>query len=147
MIKYLLALLLVPSIAKSEVRAPDWKFGTLDHLSLDVAKFGCNREPMTPDIDCNDYRGRVRLNFDLGLFNDLIKWKNELHGEGTDSKFQTLGWHYVVSIPNRWGIEPFIEHHSRHTLDSVQPTIAGRTKPEKFAVEDSVGLRIVFYGK
>lgn len=122
-----------------------WELGTLDHLSIDAAKFGCNREPMTPDIPCKDYKGRVRLNFNLGLFDDLVKWKNDFHGEGTDAKFETLGWHYVLSIPTPWGIEPFVEHHSRHTMDTGQPTIQGRPQPERFPVEDSIGLRVIFY--
>lgn len=137
----MLFLLLVTSNAQA------WTVGSLDHLSLDVAKFGCNREPMTPQIECNDYKGRVRLNFDLALFNDFVKWENDLHGEGTDAKFETLGWHYRVSIPTPWGIEPFIEHHSRHTLDGGQPTILGKTKAERFPVEDSIGVRIVFFQK
>ena len=137
--KKLLFALLLSSPAYS------WEFATTDHLSLDVAKFGCNREPMTPQVECNDYKGRVRLNFNLGLFNDLVKWKNELHGEGTDAKFETLGWHYIVSVPTPWGIEPFIEHHSRHTLDVGQPTIAGRDRAERFPVEDSIGIKITFF--
>lgn len=137
--KYLLLILFLASPAYS------WEFATTDHLSLDVAKFGCNRDPMTPQIECTNYRGRVRLNFNLGLLNDLVKWKNELHGEGTHEKFETLGWHYTLSVPTPWGVEPFMEHHSRHTLDGGQPTIEGRLKAERFPVEDSIGIRITFF--
>ncbi len=122
-----------------------WTLGTLDHLSVDVAKFSFNREPMTPDIGPKDYRGRVRVNFDLGLAGDLLKWKNQVHTEGTDAKVETVGWHYTLSIPTPWGIEPYYEHHSRHVMDAEQPIIEGRPKPEKFAVEDSYGLRIIFF--
>jgi hypothetical protein len=122
-----------------------WQFATADRISLDVSRFSCNRDPMTPDIPCGEYKGRARLNFNLGLFNDLVKWENSLHGEGTQAKFTTVGWHYVLSIPTPWGIEPFMEHHSRHTMDTGQPTIAGRDRPERFPVEDSVGIRITFF--
>lgn len=122
-----------------------WTLGTLDELSVDIARFGFNREPMTPDIGPKDYRGRVRVNFDLGLCDDLIKWANEVHTEGTDAKVETVGWRYTVSVPTPWGIHPYYEHHSRHVMDAAQPIIQGRTKSEKFAVEDSYGIRIVFY--
>ena len=138
----LLVLLLAP-------RASAWTFQptTLDHLSLDVSKFGCNREPMTPEIPCKDYKGRVRLNWNVGLLNDVLKWRNEIHTEGTDSKLMTVGWHYVLAIPLPKGFELFMEHHSRHTMDSTQPTIEGGTKPLRYPVSDSYGIRIIFYEK
>lgn len=123
-----------------------WSATSLDHLSLDVAKFSCNRNPMTPDIPCEDYKGRVQLNFKVGLLNDLLKWDNKVHGEGTDAKFTTMGWEYYLSIPTPWGIEPFVHHHSQHTLDGYGPTVNGNPKPEKFPVEDSIGIRFCFYG-
>ncbi len=104
MLRYLLILLFVSSSAK----AFEFRPTSLDHLSLDVAKFSCNRSAMTPQIDCEDYRGRVQLNWKVGLLNDLLKWDNKVHGEGTDQKFTTMGWEYYLSIPTPWGIEPFI---------------------------------------
>lgn len=118
---------------------------SLDHLSLDVAKFGCNREVMTPDIPCDQYRGRVRLNWDVGLFNDLIKWRNEIHTEGTREKLTTVGWHYMLALPLFGGLEAFVEHHSRHVMDAQQPTMLGDTRPERYPVEDSIGLRITIF--
>ena len=146
MIKYLAVLLLVASEAKSDVAAlANWQLGSLDELSLDVEKFSCYRNPMTPDIPCKDYKGRVQLNFTVGILNDFIKWENHVHGEGTDSKFVTMGWEYYASVPTPWGIEPYIHHHSIHTLDQGQPTIVGKTKAEKFPVEDSIGIRFTFF--
>lgn len=135
------------AITSTSAHAFEFQPTSLEHLSLDVAKFTCNRDPMTPDIPCKDYRGRVRLNFNLGLLNDLIKWENHLHGEGTDAKFETLGWNYIVSIPTPWNITPFYDHHSRHRLDSGQPTAYGKEKPERFPVEDSYGLKFTFYDR
>lgn len=139
----MLALLLVTSNAQA------WEFhpASLDHLSLDAAKFGCNRNAMTPEIPCDQYRGRVRLNFNLGLLNDLIKWRNEVHTEGTKEKLVTVGWRYQIAIPLPGNIEIFADHHSQHVMDQEQPTISGRDKPERYQVEDSYGLRIIFFEK
>lgn len=143
----MLRLLVILLFVSSSAKAFEFHPGTLDHLSLDVAKFGCNREPMTPDIPCDQYRGRVRLNWNVGLLNDILKWRNELHTEGTDEKLTTVGWHYMLALPLPGGLELFTEHHSRHTMDSVQPTIQGETKPTRYPVEDSYGLRVVFFEK
>lgn len=124
-----------------------WEFrpASLDKLSLDVAQFGCNRDPMTPDIPCTDYKGRIQLNWDVGLLNDILKWENQIHTEGTDAKLMTVGWQYRLALPLPGGLELFMAHHSRHTMDHSQPTIAGRDRPERYPVEDSVGLRVIFY--
>lgn len=123
-----------------------WTATSLDHLSLDVARYSCLREPMTPDIACNQYKGMVRLNWNVGLLNDLVKWNNEIIGQGTYGKFTTYEWHYMVIIPTPWNVSPFLEHRSRHTLDQGQPTIAGRDKPERFPVADSYGVKVCFFG-
>lgn len=127
--------------------ASAWEFqpATLDHLSLDVARYSCNREPMTPEIACDQYKGMTRLNWNVGLLNDVVKWRNEITGTGTYAKFETYEWHYMVTIPLPGGLEPFIEHRSRHTLDQTQPTLQGQTQSERFPVADSYGLRITFY--
>lgn len=140
---FLLTILILSSSAK----AFEFRPTSLDHLSLDLERYSCRREPMTPQIPCEDYKGQVQLNFKVGLFNDFLKWSNRLHGEGTDAKFTTLGWEYYLSIPTPWNIEPFLHHHSQHTFDMDQPTINGRPKPEKFPVSDGVGIRFTFFNK
>lgn len=127
--------------------AYSWEFhpAVLNEMSLDLSKFSCNREPMTPDIPCGDYKGRVAVHFNIGLLNDLLEWKNYVHTEGTDSKFMTVGWQYELALPLPRGVELYIAHHSRHTMDQTQPTIEGRPKAEKFPVEDSIGIRFTLY--
>jgi hypothetical protein len=124
-----------------------WEFrpASLDKLSLDASRFGCNRDPMTPGIPCTDYKGRIQLNWDVGLLNDILKWENQIHTEGTDAKLMAVGWQYRLVLPMPGGLELFMSHHSRHTMDHAQPTIAGRDKPERYPVEDAVGLRVIFY--
>lgn len=139
--------LLILMLATSNAYSWEFNPASLDHMSLDAAKFGCNRNAMTPDIPCDQYKGRLRLNFNLGLFNDLVKWRNEVHTEGTKEKLVTVGWRYQVAIPLPGNLEIFADHHSQHTMDQMQPTIEGRSKPERFQVEDSYGLRIIFFEK
>lgn len=121
----------------------------LDKFSLKLMKFTCNREIMTPEIECMNYRGRVSADFDLSLF-DRGFWRNQVHGEGTDAKFMTMGWRYEMGV--RLGqFELFHEHHSRHVLDQDMPLYWDQDMNEprrtKFPVEDSYGVRIVIYDR
>lgn len=120
----------------------------LDQFSLKLAKFGCNRDPQTPYLDCYQYRGRVAAEFDLRLMNDWVYWNNEVHGEGTDAKFETMGWHYELGL-DLGKVQLFWEHHSRHTLDTRQPIYWDERndswKQGKYPVEDSYGVRLIFY--
>lgn len=36
----------------------------LDRFSLKLMQFTCNREMLTPDIPCDQYRGRIATDFD-----------------------------------------------------------------------------------
>ena len=121
----------------------------LDKFSLKIMRFGCNREPLTPDIECRSYTGRVATNFDLSIL-DHGFWRNEVHGEGTESKFMTMGWHYEIGVKFSQ-FEIFHEHHSRHVLDQDEPKLWNDKTQEvnnmRYPVEDSYGLRIVFYEK
>jgi hypothetical protein len=141
--KHILLLLVLvwgcPAIAR------EFRPASLDKLTLDVHRYTCHREAMTPDIPCTQYHGGLKLNWDVGLLNDWLKWENTIHANGTYSAFATVGWEYKLSIPNRWGVEPFIHHHSQHVMDREQPVLAGQTRPVKFQVSDSYGLRVIFY--
>jgi len=136
---FLIALFAALSLLPSKAKGADFKLTSLDHLSLDVSRFSCNRELMTPEIPCDQYFGRVQLNWDVGLLGDLIKWRNEVHSEGTRSKFMTVGWKYTLAIPIPGGLELFMQHHSRHTMDQDQP--GGVPYP----VEDSAGIRFIWF--
>ena len=120
----------------------------LDEFSLKLAKFGCNREFQTPDLLCTDYIGRVAAEFDVSLIDDLIYWRNEVHGEGTSGKFMTVGWKWDLGI-KLGNLEFFWEHHSKHVMDRAQPYYWDeRTQTArmiKYPVEDSYGVRIIFY--
>jgi hypothetical protein len=119
----------------------------LDQLSIKLARFSCNREPQTPDLACTEYKGRVAVEFDLRALHYLT-WKNQVHGEGTKAKFETMGWHYELGLDLDW-LQIFWEHHSRHTMDKEQAyywDIKQETwKQFKYPVEDSYGVRIIFY--
>lgn len=120
----------------------------LEQFSLSFTKFGCNRDHQTPDLDCYEYRGRVATEFDLRLFNDWLYWNNRVHGEGTEAKFETMGWHYELGL-DLGKIQLFWEHHSRHVLDREQPYYWDERRDTwrqvKYPVEDSYGVRLIFY--
>lgn len=120
----------------------------LDKFSLKLMRFTCNRELQTPDIECADYYGRVATEFDLTILKYGF-WRNEVHGEGTQAKFMTIGWHWEMGIRLTDQIEIYHDHHSRHVLDREQRyewREASHTwAPIKYPVEDSYGIRIIFY--
>jgi hypothetical protein len=121
----------------------------LDKFSLDIMKFGDNREPMTPDIKREDYLGRVATNFDISILNRGF-WRNNVHAEGTHVKFMTVGWHFDMGVKLDQ-FELFYSHHSRHTMDRDQPMYfdeeVGQPYRGAFPVEDSYGVRIILYEK
>lgn len=131
-------------------RTKDRPYFVLERFSLQVAKFTCNRDLLTPSLECTDYKGRVATNFDLELFKHAF-WRNEIHGEGTHAAFTTVGWHWEFGFKLSPQVEIFHEHHSRHIMDRNLPTYWNeRTqtlKETKFPVEDSYGVRIIFYEK
>lgn len=143
----LLVLLLVPSLANANSFLPKEPL-TLDLMALKVMRFTCNRDPQLPDLECQDWKGRVSAQFDLGILKYGF-WRNDVHAEGTDAKFMSVGWHWELGAKLGKQIELIYEHHSRHTMDTEQPYswIPGQTYVEqnRYPVEDSFGVRIIFY--
>jgi hypothetical protein len=114
---------------------------------MQTAKFGCNRDPIIPEVGCSEWKGRVALNADFRMLGAGY-WKNQVHGEGTDSAFKTMGWHFEVGINITSYLDLFYEHHSRHVLDqgdAHHSSHDGSTTSSKFPVEDSYGIRMIFY--
>lgn len=116
----------------------------LDSFDMRAAKFGCNRDPLTPDIGCHQYLGRVATDFNLRIM-EVGYWNNEVHGEGTESQFQTMGWHWELGLRLTNQISIYHEHHSRHRLDSTGPDYNQDERSDGFPVEDSYGIRMQFY--
>lgn len=146
----LLALYYAQPVRAQALEEPKFRLLELQEFSLKLAKFGCNRDPQTPDLDCYQYRGRVAANFDLRLVNDWLYWNNEVHGEGTKAKFETMGWHYEFGL-DLGKVRFYWEHHSRHTLDRPQPyywdELGDSWKRVKYPVEDSYGIKLIFYSR
>lgn len=121
---------------------------TLDLMALKVTKFTCNRDPQIPELECSDWRGRVAAQFDLGLLKYGF-WRNDVHAEGTEAKFMTVGWHWELGAKLGKQVELIYEHHSRHTMDKEQPYSwtpdTDYLRQNKYPVEDSFGVRIIFY--
>lgn len=137
-------------ILSQPARSQEGPYLTLDRFSMQLTKFSCNRELQTPDIRCADYKGRVAVNFDLELFRYGF-WRNYVHGEGTNAAFTTVGWQYEFGFKIGSQFEFFHKHHSRHVLDREQPKIwdenLNMPVDGRFPVEDSYGIRIIFYEK
>lgn len=131
------------------LRAPTSKADPLDvdSVSMSVAKFRCNREPMTPQYGCGDYTGRTQVQFDLRLF-DVGYWNNRVHTEAIQSTVKTVGWHYELGLRMIPYIDTYYEHHSRHVMEGEQPKWVDRygdVRTNRFPLEDSVGVRLRFY--
>jgi hypothetical protein len=116
----------------------------LDYFDFRAAKFGDNRDPLTPDISPREYSGRLATEFQMRLL-EVIYWKNYVHTEGTEAKVQTVGWQWELGLRITDQISAFYEHHSRHRLDTSNPDLDQNLKPRKFPVEDSYGIRLRIY--
>lgn len=140
MLRLIILLLLWSNTAFAEFRLLD-----LDYFDMRGARFGANRDPLTPDIPSEDYTGRVSTQFNLRLL-EVGYWDNRVHTEAIQSKVQTVGWHWELGIRLTNTISFFHEHHSRHRMDDVYPyDYDGNGKPDKFPVEDSYGIKLIFY--
>lgn len=114
-------------------------------MDVRAAKFSCNRDPLTPDIDCDKYVGRVQTNFNLRIL-EVFYWNNNVHTEGVVAKVETVGWHWELGLHLLDNVDLFHEHHSRHRMDDTTPIdYDGNGKPDKFPVEDSYGIKLIFY--
>lgn len=116
----------------------------LDYFDMKGARFGYNRDPLTPDIEGHQYIGRIETDFQLRIL-EVGYWKNSVHTEGTAGQLQTVGWHYELGLRLTPYLSPFYEHHSRHRMDSTIPDYNQDGRPDKFPVEDSYGIRLHFY--
>jgi hypothetical protein len=120
----------------------------VDSAGVKVAQFGCNREPMTPQIDCHDYTGRVAIELDLRVL-EAGYWKNNIHTEGLEAQVKTVGWHWEMGLHLTPKLDAFYEHHSRHVMEGAQPQYYDPNRDQafkqKFPVEDSYGIRLHFY--
>ncbi len=143
-IKYLLAFFMVSFTANAQ----EWKLLDVDSMNIEVARFKCNREPMTPQYNCADYTGRVSANFNLRVA-EVAYWDNNVHTEAIESTVKTVGWQYELGLHITKSIDLYWEHHSRHIMEGEQPLhvnertgVVGR---DRFSLEDSFGVRFIFY--
>ena len=143
MIRFLLALLIVEGITKSNlVKAEPVK---LDSAAIKIERFKCNREPMTPLRECEDYTGRVAFEIHI-LFFDVMYWDNDVHVEAVRSTAKTVGWEFEKGLHVNQYIDIYWHHHSRHVMDDEQPKMYNPKTDSLvqpfFPVEDSLGIRI-----
>jgi hypothetical protein len=124
--------------ARAEFRLLD-----IDRMSIDLSRFGCNREPLTPQYDCKDYVGRIASEFDLRLL-EYGYWRNRVHTEGIKAQVKTVGWEYEFGLRVVPELDVFYHHHSRHVMDDPLPVYQDN-RQGKFPVSDEYGVRMNFY--
>lgn len=143
----LLMLILIAVLSSSAelIYAAEFKLIDLDSFDMKAAKFGANRDPLTPDIAPDKYVGRVESDFKLRIL-EVFYWDNQVHTEGVEAKVQTVGWHWELGLRINKQFSIFHEHHSRHRMDDATPIDYDRDgQPDKYPVEDSYGIRMNFY--
>lgn len=127
----------------------------LDYSAFTLSKILCNLDYLVPEVGCDEWRGAVAIEADFSTSTILgLKpfMENKVHGEGTESKFKTVGWHYVlgISIPTA-GVDIGWEHHSRHALDQGPPYVFDHhwenLVQDKFPVYDAIIVRFILTGK
>jgi hypothetical protein len=128
-------------------------FLNLDYAAFKVSKLYCNRDYIVPEVECAEWKGAVSMEVDFSTAQVLgtsLFMDNLLHGEGTDAKFKSMGWHYELGLTHsRSGIDLGWEHHSRHALDQEVPilVIGDEERYGKFPVYDAVFLRFTLWGR
>ncbi len=144
----LVSLLLVGAVTECQSYGKDLKLLDVDEVNVSTAKFGCNREPMTPQYGCKDYVGRVEVDFNLRILGAGY-WDNNVHTEGLRGQVKTVGWHFEMGAHVTPYLDMFYEHHSRHVMEGDQPLYYDHKindyKRGVFPVEDSYGIRFKFY--
>jgi hypothetical protein len=120
----------------------------LDYSALTFSHIACNRDLLVPEIGCNQWRGAAELQTDFSSYG-LLYMKNRVHGEGTQSKFMTVGWQYDLGLRLDRQLEVGWHHHSRHVMEQKAPTVIsadGRTTlTNKFPIYDAYYIRFVLY--
>lgn len=123
----------------------DFRFLDLDYFDMLGSKFSCNRDPLTPDIDCDKYTGRAAVDFQVRAL-EVFYWKNYVHTEGVEAQVKTVGWQWELGLDASSQVSFFYQHHSRHRMDDANPIDYDKNgQPDKFPVEDSYGIRLHFY--
>ena len=152
LIRYIFTLLLL-LISISILGAPQpnspsrFRLLDIDYFGMKAARFTCNRDPMSPERNCDDWKGRVSAFFNLSII-EYLYWNNEVHGEGTEAAFKSVGWHWELGIRVHPALFLYHEHHSRHLLDedrSEELRTDEYPALKRFPVEDSFGVRLNFY--
>lgn len=140
-------IILLISMFLSQAANAQYRLLDIDRINMEFARFGCNRDPIIPELDCGDWRGRTSINADLRILSNIY-WKNNIHGEGTTAAYKTMGWKFELGINISRYLDLFYLHHSRHVLDQNAAThisYDGKHTMTKFPVEDSYGIRLIFF--
>ena len=143
------SLLLIFTLSATSARAGEYLLG-LDYAAFTVGRIFCNRDYLVPEVKCRDWKGDVALDADFSM--GPLFFRNKVHGEGTDSRFRTMGWKYEIGLSLPKGVEIGWSHHSRHALDQGGPIVRSHDRKyllkatNEFPVYDAVFLRFVVYG-
>ena len=121
--KLLVVLLLVPSIAKSEVRA----------LNLELKRLPYVRDYFMPDAKYWD--AQLNLNWNVGF--GAFFWENSIDARTRHSRFRYVAWEYKTGFDLTKHVALVWHHRSEHAMDIYS---------YKYPVRDSYGVRINFMG-
>lgn len=145
---FALVVALISSAPSCNVALANEKSLKLDYSALTFSRIACNRDLLVPEIDCTKWRGAVELQTDFSSYN-LLFMRNRVHGEGTRSKFMTVGWEYDLGLKLDRQLEVGWYHHSRHVMEQKAPTVTsadGRsTITNKFPIYDAYYMRFILY--
>lgn len=128
--------------------ASDFRVLDLDRAAFSASEFECNRDPYTPDIDCEDYLYRAAFDIDIRIL-EVGYWDNRIHTEAVSQSVKTVGWEWELGLRVAPGLELFRHHHSRHVMEetTMWGYHPGRDEiyPTRYPVEDSWGVRFTFH--
>lgn len=134
--KYLLTLLLLPSVALA-----DFKLVELNQVALDYRNYGMLNDkarnlliyPEHPKEAIN-----VIVNIDLLKF---AYWNSTIESLTTPSQYKSIGLDTRLGLRVSNFLELGIWHHSQHVLDGTQSYMS------KFPSEDAVQVKLFLYRK
>jgi hypothetical protein len=131
-------LLLLSSCMANAQSKSGFRLLDVDYVAVDYRKIlPGKREGYLPERDGEWTNG---ADFNLNLrFAEYFRWDNRFHMDGVDSRLLHVGWEYRL-ILDKYPLQPFYYHHSQHALEDAP-------RGRKFPVEDSYGLRMVFWDR
>src|SRR5687768_1997527 len=129
--------LFVLVLVSSASYAKPFQWVSADRLSLELKEIAPGKRDPYFDQEEEHWQYKLNLLWDVRLMERLFL-VSDSYFSTSNNKVTHIGWHYRSGIHVLDWLDIVHEHHSQHAADKSRPT--------KFPLEDSYGIRINFIG-